>query len=109
MIFTVQTSKNVQGLRIVNDNGVNVYNGAYSADMESTGEVISNSNVLLWKPTCTVEDAYTGGFTAYAQKKDGSESEGVRSAGTLTIVAPRPAAPAMQSFVCDTQVGTVPA
>ena len=66
VIFTVQTSKNVQGLRIVNDNGVNVYNGAYSADMESTGEVISNSNVLLWKPTCTVEDAYTGGFTAYA-------------------------------------------
>lgn len=72
----MQTAKSVMGLRIVDDLGNTVYDGNYSTDKEASGEVISNSNVLLWKPSCTIEDAYSGGFTAYARRQDGVESEG---------------------------------
>ena len=37
---------------IVDDLGNTVYDGNYSTDMEASGEVISNSNVLLWKQMC---------------------------------------------------------
>ena len=60
----------------MDDLGNTVYDGNYSTDKEASGEVISNSNVLLWKPSCTIEDAYSGGFTAYARRQDGVESEG---------------------------------
>ncbi len=109
VMFTVQTSKTVAGIRIADDNGRTVYNRAYSPDdLSLAGEVIENSNALIWKPSFTMEDAYTGGFTVYAQKQDGAESEGVRSDHTLTIDAPRPVAPPVQSFSLDPAEGVVP-
>ncbi|MEG0865184.1 MAG: PQQ-binding-like beta-propeller repeat protein, partial [Clostridia bacterium] len=109
VVFNVQTTKNVAGIRIADDLGKNVYTNAYNADTEASGEVINNSNVLLWKPAYTVEDAYNGGYTVYVQKKDGTESEGMRSEGTVTIAAAKPAMPAIQGFECDTLEGAVPA
>ena len=76
---------------------------------EASGEVISNSNVLLWKPSCTIEDAYSGGFTAYARKQDGVESEGFPVSAPVTIAAPRVVAEPMQGFTCDTSISGVPA
>ena len=109
VIFAVQTAKSVMGLRIVDDLGNTVYDGNYSTDKEASGEVISNSNVLLWKPSCTIEDAYSGGFTAYARRQDGVESEGFPVSAPVTISAPRVVAEPMQGFTCDTSISGVPA
>lgn len=109
VIFAVQTSKSVMGLRIVDDLGNTVYDGDYSTDKEASGEVISNSNVLLWKPSCTIEDAYSGGFTVYARKQDGVESEGFPVSAPVSISAPRVVAEPMQGFTCDTSISGVPA
>lgn len=108
VLFTVQTAKNVTGLRIENDLGDTVYSGAYSAD-GSQSDVIANSNMLVWTPSCTIDSAYSGGFTAYATRKNGAEIEtGVHSEETVAISTPRPLQPAMQSFTCDTTVSDVP-
>ena len=109
VMFTVQTSKSVTGLRIVNDLGYEVYNAAYSEEMEAEGEVISNSNALIWTPSCTVEEAYAGGYTVYATKKDGSESVGVGLTTPVNIAAPKADVPAIQGFSCDTSISAVPA
>lgn len=109
VLFTVQTSRNVTGLRIVDDFGEEVYAGTLSAEMEASGEVISNSNVLIWKPAYTAEEAYAGGYTVYAVRKDGSESEGMRALSDVSIAAPKSTAPAMQGFTCDTAISAVPA
>lgn len=108
VLFTVQTAKNVTGLRIENDLGDTVYSGAYSAD-GSQSDVIANSNMLVWTPSCTIDSAYTGGFTAYATRKNGEELEtGVHTEESVVISTPRPLQPAMQSFTCDTTVSDVP-
>ena len=110
VLFTVQTAKNVTALRIENDMGDTVYNGSYTADSEQSGEVIANSNMLVWKSACTLDSAYSGGFTAYATRKNGSElPEGMRSAETVSIATPKPQLPAMQGFTCDTAISAVPA
>ena len=110
VLFTVQTAKNVTALRIENDMGDTVYNGSYTADSEQSGEIIANSNMLVWKSACTLDSAYSGGFTAYATRKNGSElPEGMRSAETVSIATPKPQLPAMQGFTCDTAISAVPA
>lgn len=109
VIFAVQTAKNVAGIRIVNDFGDTVYEGEYNADMEGSGEVISNSNVLLWNPTATLTEGYAGSFTVYAIKKDGTQSEGLAAAAPVNIAQPKAVAPPMQGFACDTAISAVPA
>ena len=109
VLFTVQTAKNVTGLRIENDLGDTVYAGTYSGDC-SQSDVIANSNMLVWKPACIIDSAYSGGFTVYATRKNGTESEaGVHTQESVSIATPRPLMPAMQSFSCDTAVSDVPA
>ena len=108
VLITVQTAKTVVGLRIENDLGETVYSGAY--DGESDGEVIVNSNMLVWKPECLLDEAYAGGFTAYATRKNGTESDtGFRSTETVSVATPRPQMPAVQGFACDTAISAVPA
>ena len=63
VFFTVQTAKNVEAIRIVDDFGDTVYYAAYSAEMEASQEVIANSNALLWKPSCDVLEGYAGGYS----------------------------------------------
>ncbi len=109
VLFTVQTAKNVQSIRIVDDFGQTVYTGAYSAEKEATGEVISNSNVLLWKPSCTVEEGYEGSYTIYAVKNNGKETEGLVCAMPVNIAASKQQEPAVQAFACDTAISAIPA
>lgn len=109
VIFAVQTTKNVAGIRIVNDFGDIVYEGEYNADMEATGEVISNSNVLLWNPSASVTEGYAGSYTVYAIKKDGTQSEGLAAAAPVNIAEPKPSEPPVQGFACDTAISAVPA
>ncbi|MEG2702587.1 MAG: hypothetical protein RSA65_08220, partial [Clostridia bacterium] len=109
VIFTVQTSKSAMGIRIADDQGNTVYSRTYSPDLAKTGEVIENSKVLIWTPSYALQEAYSGSFTVYAAKKDGTESEGVRSATAIDVSAPVVIVPPVQSFVCDTEAGQTPA
>ena len=109
VVFAVQTSKSVTGLRIVDDLGNTVYTGSRSDDAQTSSEVIANSNALLWKPTCTIEQEYSGGFMAYAVKQNGEESEGFAASAPVSIAAPRIMGDPMQNFMCDTTLSGVPA
>lgn len=104
----VQTSKNIAGLRVADDQGNTLYSAAYSDQLSLTNEVVANSNFLIWQPTCTIEQEYNGGFTAYATKKDGTESEGFPAGNSVAIAAPKPALPPVQSFTIDTESAAVP-
>ena len=106
VLFTVQTAKDVESIRIVDDLGVTVYNGAFA----DGGDVIANSNVLLWQPACTVTDAYTGGYTVYATRKGAELEQGMPAAGApVSIAEPEDIQPAMSAFSCDTVISAVPA
>jgi len=101
-------AKDVEAIRIEDDFGDVVYYAAYSAEMEEKREIISNSNVLLWKPACEVTEGYMGSYTVYATR-DGQEiPEGLRCSATLNIAAPKVEAPAMQAFTCDTAISELP-
>lgn len=99
--FTVQTSKNVKGVSIEDDDGNVVYQQDYSELLVASGEAIANSNVLIWNPVCTISKAYVGGFTAYAIREDGSRGEGVRSANTVSISEPKIETPPVSRFAYD--------
>lgn len=107
--LTVQTSKNIAGIRVEDDQGKVVYSRSFDSQLTLSGEAIENSNALIWTPTCTIEDAYEGGFTVYAQKADGTESEGLRADTTVAIAAPKAVLPPVQSFTSDTDESPVPA
>lgn len=70
--LTIQTSKHIKGVRVEDDDGNTLYEKEYSQALVDAGEAIENSNELIWMPTCTMEDAYVGGFTVYAVKNDGT-------------------------------------
>ncbi len=106
--LTIQTSRHIKGVRVEDDDGNTLYEKEYSQSLVDAGEAIENSNELIWMPTCTMEDAYVGGFTVYAVKNDGSESEGLRTGTTVSFSAPKPALPAMQGFACQPESGIVP-
>lgn len=106
--LTIQTSKNIKGVRVADDDGNTLYARDYSQALVEEGEAIENSNELIWMPTCTLEDAYVGGFTVYAVKNDGTESEGVRTGTTVSIAAAKPVLPEMQDFTCQPENGTIP-
>lgn len=108
VVFAIQTSKNVTDLRIVNDSGVVVYEGMYSQSKEESGEIISNSNVYLWKPALTMTEAYHGGFTVYAQDKDGDESDGIRCTETIVITEPQQQQAPIDAFEVDNESGEIP-
>ncbi|NLO85193.1 MAG: PQQ-binding-like beta-propeller repeat protein [Clostridiales bacterium] len=108
VVFAIQTSKNVTDLRIVNDSGVVVYEGMYSQSKEESGEIISNSNVYLWKPALTITEAYHGGFTVYAHDKDGDESDGIRCTETIVITEPQQQQAPIDSFEVDNESGEIP-
>lgn len=108
VLFTVQTSKNVEGVCIKDDLGNTVYQAAYDAEKEKTGEIIANSNVLLWNASANVTDAYTGGYTAYAVKDGAVQESGVAALNTVSIAAPKIETPAVQAFSADTVVSAVP-
>jgi len=107
--FTVQTSKNIEGIRIENDNGFTIYSKLFSDQLVLGGEVINNSDEYIWTPTCVVEEAYNGGFTVYAQKNDGTESEGLRASTTINIAAPKTVVPPIQDFTVDGVLEELPA
>jgi len=96
--FTVQTAKKIDGIRIEDDNGFTIYSKLFSDQLVLNGEVINNSDEYIWTPTCRLEDAYSGSFTVYAQKSDGTESEGLRASGTVEIAAPKAIVPPIQDF-----------
>lgn len=106
VLFTVQTAKDVEAIRIVDDRGATVYSGAFA----DGGDVIANSNVLLWQPACTVNEAYTGGYTVYATRKGAELEQGMPAAGApVTISEPEDIQPPMAAFSCDTVISAVPA
>ncbi|MDD3336823.1 MAG: PQQ-binding-like beta-propeller repeat protein [Eubacteriales bacterium] len=107
--LTVQSSRQVTGIRIEDDNGNTIYDKDYSDQYTMSGEVIENSNALIWTPVYTMAEEYIGGFTVYAKKADGTESEGLRTATTVNIAAPKPVMPPVQSFTTSAGSGSVPA
>ena len=107
--FTVQTSKNAAGIRIVDDYQNEVYSAEYNDELALSGEVMVNSNALIWKPSCVIEDEYYGGFTVYVQRKDGTESEGTTSTELMSIAPAKEAAQPMQGFTTSLESGSVPA
>lgn len=106
----MQTAKSVMGLRIVDDLGNTVYDGNYSTDKEASGEVIcQQQRAAVEALLAPSRMRYSGGFTAYARRQDGVESEGFPVSAPVTISAPRVVAEPMQGFTCDTSISGVPA
>ena len=109
LMFTVQTTRSTSGIRIVDDLGNTLYQRFYSSDPGAGGDLTVNSNALIWNPAYELTSAYSGGFTVYAQRNDGTEAEGFRCENLVTVESPKPSVPPMQSFTCDTQTAAAPA
>jgi len=107
--FSVQTAKNVAGIRIVDDNNNELYSALYTDEMALSGDVMVNSNALIWMPSCVIEEEYTGGFTVYAIRKDGSTDEGTPTAEQVTIAPKAEEALPMQGFTTSAESGEIPA
>lgn len=107
--FSVQTSKSAAGIRIVDDNSNELFSALYTDEMVLSGEVMVNSNALIWKPSCVIEEAYIGGFTVYAIRKDGSTDEGTSTTEQVNIAPKAAEVLPMQGFATSAESGDIPA
>ena len=107
LLFTIATSKKVEGLRIVDDLGVEVFNNMRSETSPNT--VVENSNILIWNIKYEMTDAYHGYFTIYPLYANDNVGEAVVTTELIHIEKPIPKLPPIIDFSANVESSVLPA